>query len=65
MAAAPQRPAASSGGGGSAPAKAAVSAASESVSLNVEEKLLVKMGRDGTLESLEVRGGLNMCVNRY
>jgi hypothetical protein len=43
-------------------AKAAVTSG-DSVSFTVEEKLLVKMNKDGAMESLEVRGELKMCVN--
>lgn len=61
VAAAPQRSAPS---GGSVPkAVATAMSSSESVAFGIEEKLLVKMNKDGALESLEVRGELKMCVN--
>jgi len=56
-------PARSSGGGSTATAPKSNTSSGESVTLAVEEKLLVKMSKDGSLESLEVRGELKMCVN--
>mmetsp|Transcript_70647 Transcript_70647/g.103545 ORF Transcript_70647/g.103545 Transcript_70647/m.103545 type:complete len:511 (+) Transcript_70647:72-1604(+) len=53
----------SSGGGSASAAPKAKASSGESVTLAVEEKLLVKMSKDGSLESLEVRGELKMCVN--
>jgi hypothetical protein len=61
MAAAPAR---GGGGGGAAPpSPQAKAAAGESVALVVEEKMLVRMSKDGNLEAMEVRGELRMCVN--
>ncbi|EKX36920.1 coatomer subunit delta [Guillardia theta CCMP2712] len=51
-------PSAQSGG-----RQASAPSALQSVTLKIEEKLLVRLTRDGTLENLEVRGELKMCVN--